>query len=374
MQAFKGRGDTHSKEELDTSNLINPEDASKRFRNAEKRTVRPRIVYSYPESPTGSTSALDATGDATKPLPLSQRLRTLQLELASLEQELADPTNPLIQKEREELNVDPGELIRGLVDVRGRLNKILKEKEGRARLVDTILHDGPEKEEKELKPPGVSVSDDVKEASPKPQDHSLLDVDRRVEELEKLLGSSNAGLDESSPLPPPLLPMITKLNNQLALLTQPRHIDSISRRLKILLSDLERASAAQQHRKQGSQGAAPVMSAYAQEQLLNTVNRIAPSLPQIPHILARLRTLSSLHSAAGEFQDTLNDLEQEQRKVRASLVELQTAVDTVEKSLEENRKVVKGNVTGLDARVEGLLKRVEGIQNEERMYQSQASA
>src|SRR5258705_379943 len=53
-------------------------------------------------------------------------------------------------------------------------------------------------------------------------------------------------LSQLSPLPPPLLPLLTRLNTQMTVLTQPRHIDAISRRLKLLLSDLERAHQQQQ--------------------------------------------------------------------------------------------------------------------------------
>jgi len=88
-------------------------------------------------------------------------------------------------------------------------------------------------------------------------------------------------------------------------------------------------------------------------------------LPQIPHILSRLRTLSTLHSAAGEFQDTLRELEQEQQKVRGGLLELQSAVEKIERSLEENRAVVKENVAGLDARVNQLLAKVEEIRRDQ---------
>jgi nuclear migration protein JNM1 len=171
-----------------------------------------------------------------------------------------------------------------------------------------------------------------------------------------------------SPLPPPLLPLITRLNTQLTLLTQPRHIDSISRRLKLLLTDLDRASASQQHashhRRQNSQsstaGASPANSV-VQEQLLPLLTRLGPSLPQIPHILTRLRTLSALHTSAAEFQGTLESLEEEQRKMREALEELNGAVKTVEGSLDENQGLVKGNVSGLEERVEGLLRRLEEL-------------
>ncbi|KAF9451274.1 hypothetical protein P691DRAFT_724424 [Macrolepiota fuliginosa MF-IS2] len=345
-----------TKEELDVTGLISPEEASKKFKKAERRH-RSRTTYVYPPSPDSPSSPIDASG-TQRPVPLSHRLRALNVELSALENELADPANPLLQKEREEENVDPGELIKELVVVRGRLDKIRKGHEGRGRLIGVVLEkdrqesgseeESEESEEEEEKDPEASKM------------RNLIEIDRRVGELEKRIGSSNAALDEASPLPPPLLPLITRLNSQLALLTQPRHLDSISRRLKLLLSDLDRASAAQQHRRYPSQTAGSPLSLIP-EHLLPVLSRLGPSLPQIPHILTRLRTLSTLHTSAAEFQATLEDLEKEHQKVHEALAELDDAVETVEKSLEENRSVVKNNVAGLEGRVESLLQRLEEI-------------
>lgn len=157
------------------------------------------------------------------------------------------------------------------------------------------------------------------------------------------------------------MPLITRLNSQLSLLTQPRHLDSISRRLKLLLSDLDRASTGQQHRRYPSHAAA-VSS--IPEHLIPILSRLGPTLPQIPHILTRLRTLSALHTSAAEFQATLEDLEKEHQKVHDALVELNGAVETVEQGLEENRVVVKNNVAGLETRVETILQRLEELGRE----------
>ncbi|KAJ6593769.1 Dynamitin-domain-containing protein [Mycena capillaripes] len=346
-----------SKEELDSTNLMQLDEASKKFRKAEKRRDRPRTHYAYPPSPTDPTSPIEPS--TSRPIPLSQRLRALQAEVMSLETELADPANPLLFKEREEDSVDPGELIRGLVDVRGRLDKIRKGKEGRGRLVGVILGQDEEKEPDTKQPKSAVPS--APEESGKPNVRSIVEMDRRVGELEKLVGSSTAALDESSPLTPPLLPLVTRLNAQLTLLTQPRHIDSISRRLKLLLSDLDRAAASQHsHRRHPSQsnGAPP---SQIQEQVLPLLSRLGPSLPHIPHILTRLRTLSALHTSAAQFESTLEGLEEDHRKMREALGELDGAVKTIEESLEENRVVVKGNVGGLEARVDTLLKRVDEL-------------
>ncbi|KAF7376038.1 hypothetical protein MSAN_00018600 [Mycena sanguinolenta] len=345
-----------SKEELDSTNLMQLDEASKKFRKAEKRRDRPRTHYAYPPSPTDPTSPIEPS--TSRPVPLSQRLRALQAEVMALETELADPANPLLYKEREEDTVDPGELIRGLVDVRGKLDKIRQGREGRGRLVGVIL--GQDDKEPDTKPPKLSTPSGTDE-SEKPNVRNIVEMDRRVGELEKLVGSSTAALDESSPLPTPLLPLVIRLQAQLTLLTQPRHIDSISRRLKLLLSDLDRAAASQHsHRRHPSQSnGAP--SSQIQEQVIPLLSRLGPSLPHIPHILTRLRTLSTLHTSAAQFESTLEGLEEDQRKMREALGELDNAVKTIEKSLEENRDVVKGNVGGLEGRIDLLLKRVEEL-------------
>jgi len=185
-----------------------------------------------------------------------------------------------------------------------------------------------------------------------------------------------------SPLPPPLLPLLTRLNTQLTLLTQPRHIDSISRRLKLLLSDLDRVSAANnshhnsKSRQPSHQPAGPnsphpsgtpaaasntAVPSPLQEQLTPILTRLAPLLPHIPHILTRLRTLSALHTSAASFQSTLESLEEEQKRGRGALEELLRAVDGVEKSLEENESVVKKNVADLEDRIEEVGRRVEDL-------------
>ncbi|KAG6862301.1 hypothetical protein C0995_015999 [Termitomyces sp. Mi166 len=360
--APRGRTDVNGKEEIDWSSLIDPAEASKRFLKAERKH-RQRTYYAYPPSPTDEEASHEPSN--TRSLSLSARLRFLHTELAALEGELADPSNPQLAKEREVDNVDPGELIRELVDVRGRLDKIRKGKEGRAKLVGAVL--GDEREEKTTSKTAESTTRD--ESVIKPEARTMAEMDRRVGELEKLVGSSSASLDETTPLPPPLLPLITRLHSQLALLAQPRHLDSISRRLKILQADLERVSAAQQQvaaRRQQQQPAASDESTtpapqYIQDTVLPILSRLGPALPQLPHILTRLRTLATLHTSAAEFQETLEGLEEEQRKMREALTELDGAVSRVEKSLEENRGVVRGNVSGLESRVDSLLNRLEEL-------------
>ena len=91
------------------------------------------------------------------------------------------------------------------------------------------------------------------------------------------------------------------------------------------------------------------------------LSRLSPALPQIPHILTRLRTLSTLHSSATNFQVALNELEKEQHKTHDALTVLDDAVRAVEKSLGENHDLVKSNVANLEGRLDNMSHRLEDL-------------
>lgn len=156
---------------------------------AERHRARTR--YAYPPSPTSSDPPESPTRG---PPPLSHRLRTIQAELSALEADISDPTNPLLVNEQGS-GVDPGELLRGLVDVRGRLEKINGTQTGRGKLVNAVI-DG--------RGPGLPNANPTDSASVgkraeelvNPQD--LAKLDERVGELEAVVGSSTTSLDEVS--------------------------------------------------------------------------------------------------------------------------------------------------------------------------------
>ncbi|KAJ3906947.1 Dynamitin-domain-containing protein [Lentinula edodes] len=355
-------GETSNSQELDASHLIDAEEASKKFRKAEKKRARHRTRYAYPPSSTQSDSS-SADEETSRPIPLSRRLKGLQAELSSLEAELADPSSPLFLND-EVNDANPGELLRGLVDVRGRLNQISRSTEGRGKLVKSILSQqqlGSIRLSKGEEP--TPIENEMNETRVAGDIHNLLEMDRRVAELERLLGTSTTAVDETSPLPLPLLTQITRIHYQLQALTTPRHIDNISRRLKLLMTDLDRVSNAHTHKRHPSQpNTDPSANAKITNDILPILHRLNPALPQIPHILTRLRTLSTLHTSAGEFRKDLESLEDEQAQIKESLEELESAVETVEKSLEENRKIVGGNVEGLERRVDDLSRRLDELE------------
>jgi len=122
-----------------------------------------------------------------------------------LEAELADPTNPLLQSDEtgDGAKIDAGILMRGLVDVRGRLENVKKGKEGRGRLVG-VLTEGEENLKMEVTGARPATQNKSKESSEgaastaKDDDEQVVmtELDRRVGELEDLIGSSSIALDE----------------------------------------------------------------------------------------------------------------------------------------------------------------------------------
>ena len=176
--------------------------------------------------------------------------------------------------------------------------------------------------------------------------------------------------------------MFTRLNTQLTVLTQPRTIDAISRRLKLLLTDLDKLSAhpagasaakaaasglpqangqASTPSASGTNPAGLTPASQLQAELTPILQRLAPHLPSIPHILTRLRTLSSLHAAAAEFQRTLSAIESEQGSQRSGLDELLRAIERLEDSVGENGEVARRNVEGLEGRIVGMEERLQAL-------------
>ena len=120
---------------------------------------------------------------------MSYRLRTLQAELSALEADISDPTNPLSVNEQDS-GIDPGELLRGLVDVRGRLEKINTAKTGRGKLVNVVVDD------RRLDTSPTDSASVVKSAERQVNPQDLAELDERVGELESVIGSSTTSLDE----------------------------------------------------------------------------------------------------------------------------------------------------------------------------------
>jgi nuclear migration protein JNM1 len=128
----------------------------------------------------------------------------LQSELASLETELADPGSSLLARDHEQSHIDPGDLLKGLVDVKARLAKFSIGHEGRVRLVQGVLQDPPPVDHAAETTPEKSGNRVSKEGQGPHKSlenaKDVAEIDRRVGELERLIGSASTSLDDVRPL------------------------------------------------------------------------------------------------------------------------------------------------------------------------------
>lgn len=197
-------------------------------------------------------------------------------------------------------------------------------------------------------------------------------------------------------MPPPLVQSVSRLDHLLTLLTQPRHLDSISRRVKVLVSDLERIH--ESRRKLGDtrplnvalsggmtlttgtdapRTAAPSLNASTSgatasaqlppdalqkiDALFALLPRLDPLIPLAPRLLSRLRSLSALHESATTFSTTLSSLKSEVDRLGDGEKGLKEVLDGLETSFTENEERFKGNLEAFEKRMSEVVKRLDAL-------------
>ena len=183
------------------------------------------------------------------------------------------------------------------------------------------------------------------------------------------------------------------MEHQLQLLTQPRHLDTISRRVKLLVNDLERIHEARRKIgdtrplnvalssgisiSTGSVGLLPTLSAGGSgsdqplppdalqkiDSLFSLLPRLEPLVPLTPHLLNRLRSLSTLHAASQTFSTDLQDAEGSLESLKQSEGFLKDLLVGLQESLENNQKTVSSNMASLGGRVDELLQRLDKLES-----------
>ncbi|WAR56522.1 hypothetical protein PtB15_7B371 [Puccinia triticina] len=206
-------------------------------------------------------------------------------------------------------------------------------------------------------------------------------LDGRLSLLEDLLGLRSllqaawtAGGGEVS-LPPPLLVTIAKLEHQLSLLTQPRHLDSISRRVKVIVTAASSPTPGPSplpspagspsspatkllcplprphQRPRRHRPCAPLLpldALHKLDRLYSLLPRLEPLLPLVPHLLSRLRSLTHLHASADSFHARLDDALNGLRATSDRTAYLSKLLSTIQNNANANHSLV-------DQRIDGLL-------------------
>ncbi|GAA6053808.1 hypothetical protein JCM3770_003046 [Rhodotorula araucariae] len=396
-------------------------DRDERREDAARRPTRRlpsarEYVAHAPASPLGDETPLE-------------RLRRLRLEMAELEEEVqrsaaapsSPPTTATLEGDssgaegKKKREVSPAVILQQLQLLRGDLGGVARvlEDEGNAEGGAAATY-AVESGEGELAQrakqsagllarlglasapapaPSATLEDTMKVKVPSAARGEAPDgaLEKRVAELELALGVSGADVSEVSAHPAPVVPTLQRLEHLLTLLTNPRHLDSISRRVKVLVSDLERIH--DSRRKLGDtrplnvalQGgmtlATPASStsstaattttaasgslapdqAQKLDALAALLPRLEPLVPLAPRLLARLRSLSALHAAAGAFADDVAALRGEVGRLAESEGGLREVLEGLEASVKDNEARTRANLESMERRVEDVVLRLEGL-------------
>ncbi|KAJ9474737.1 hypothetical protein PHBOTO_004634 [Pseudozyma hubeiensis] len=197
----------------------------------------------------------------------------------------------------------------------------------------------------------------------------MVQLEARLSELESTLGLEEALLDESKPVPRPVLSTLSRLEHQLSLLSQPRHLDAISRRVKVLVTELDRVHDVRRKLGTNVEATKPTDSSSTLtpaeltklQQLFDVSTRLEPLLPIVPSVLTRLQTLSELHSSASHFASTLQELEEANEDRQHQDEQVDALLQKMEVNMEQNRKTVEANLSSLQSRIEDVAGRLEKV-------------
>ncbi|KAI8093222.1 uncharacterized protein BX664DRAFT_261385, partial [Halteromyces radiatus] len=191
------------------------------------------------------------------------------------------------------------------------------------------------------------------------QQGKVVDVDERIARIEKLVGTcSGQGFDTipANFATTSLIHSLSKLEQQITLLAQPRHLDTVMRRIKVLNSELDRSQelksgGRKDHVYGGLAGLSTTssnvsvtglgnngnnslaskedqsggLSNDAEEKvnhLFATMEKVDPLLNLTPALLTRLKALQGLHTEAATFGRSIKVISEEQTRMTEEIKSL----------------------------------------------------
>ncbi|ORZ03057.1 hypothetical protein BCR43DRAFT_528829 [Syncephalastrum racemosum] len=195
------------------------------------------------------------------------------------------------------------------------------------------------------------------------KESKVVDIDDRIAKLESLVGTSaGRGLDElpSSLASSSLVASISKFEQQITVLAQPRQLEVVARRVKVLISELDRLNELKAGRKDMSlgfglvgagssnasvSGGAPA-HAIAEEKkegaaglsneteekvnhLFHTMEKVDPLRTLTHALLTRLKALQGLHTEAATFGQSVKVISEEQSRMTDELKSLSSTCELV---------------------------------------------
>ncbi|KAJ3381530.1 hypothetical protein HDU92_005294 [Lobulomyces angularis] len=219
----------------------------------------------------------------------------------------------------------------------------------------------------------------------------ISDLEKRLTNLERLIGTqflqqidssedSVANLLQTSGS---LLGAIDKLDHHLSLLTNPRTLDQVVKKVKGLISEmeqladlrkkqqfdfnmLEQTNGLKKEKDENSLASIKTREINLEEEkridyLFQMLDRLDQVGSVVPQLLGRLHALKSLHTEAALFSESLKLIETEQQKVAENFSNLEDGVQKLTINISENEGKILKNVDILDKRISDLVNRVEKL-------------
>ncbi|WVQ65215.1 uncharacterized protein L199_003388 [Kwoniella botswanensis] len=384
-------------ENIDVSGLPGRKNVEKVFGRGTRRrdpkdlSFRPRLpplsrhtLSTY--SP--SSSEDEDSGSQFKESSIS-RLRRLKAELAELESEISSQPQastsgsvsiPDGREGKRKSVLPPKQPINLISELNG-----LKERLGKLDIDELNLVDsdglGPAEWDDRLKRLTGTVNSQSQEGRDVHQEdngnrkrqYSLGEIDKRLAILENALGPLGEGTNQNGPL----IPTLTKHSHLLSLLTQPRQLDAISRRIKLLLVDLDRAASSSNKRntttnlsadsEKPSSSSSNVNLSQSEyhnlQQLFGLLSRLDGYLPIIQPLLIRLKSLNELHNDAATIAESLKQLKIQDKNNSTEIGQLQAILDKMNKGLDQAVQGIMSNWSSTEGRIKGLEERLGALEN-----------
>ena len=188
------------------------------------------------------------------------------------------------------------------------------------------------------------------EAAPPSSSSRDLEVQERLRRLEDAVGAAPDGGT------PSILERIERAE-RLARETDPRELDRLASKAKVIRSDLEAAARARAKLSArpggGGKGAAGSDDARAVAELHGLLTDLDGVSSHLPAIARRLSDLAVLHGSAADFSSRLSAAESALSASEAVLSSVEAAVTSMEANWKENLSVIEKNVERLDQIAKG---------------------
>ncbi|KAJ1917364.1 hypothetical protein H4219_003231 [Mycoemilia scoparia] len=211
----------------------------------------------------------------------------------------------------------------------------------------------------------------------KPSTQSIANLEERITLLERILGAKQSNLLNTTS-GKGVLESIADMEERVILISDPKYIDGLSRRVKQLTVEIDRLN----ELKKKSKGAdSPIVgtgdgksgnsnsSALNLDQgtvdrindLYESVNKIEAVVRLAPALASRLESLAQVHSEAAVATETLKRCDESGQRVDEGIIVLTDLCQTMTKSIIENSEIMRDNIKGLDKRMADLDKRISKL-------------